>query len=252
LHRVLLAHRARNYAEARRELEPMLASLRGPVQLPLAAEVLAYTGAPEADEVNRKLAEYQPVASRALSARTRFEQGDTAAAESAVQDILRDLRTGDPWEIPGALVFAGPLAIQIARKEPSRVPRLVQAFDQPLAVYGLESMRRQVLIALAEIDLGSCMPAFAPFEPYPIWEAKPLALRVRCYERARSPLLSRAEADLARYLDMEGPDFQLRSTAAERTSSSQAAASVETESGGGRSSPPSEPAPAAGNTAVRR
>jgi hypothetical protein len=112
-------------------------------------------------------------------------------------------------------------------------------------------MRRQVLTALAEIDLGSCMPAFAPFEPYPIWEAKPLALRVRCYERERSPLLPRAEADLAKYLEMEGSDFQLRSNPAERTSSSRGA-SVETESGDGRSSPPSEPAPPAGKTAVRR
>jgi hypothetical protein len=234
LHRLLLAHRARNYADARRELQPLLTTLRGPIQVPLAAEVLAYTHAPEADEVNRKLAEYQPMMSRALSARSRFEQGDTAGATSAVEDILRELRTGDPWDIRGALVFAGPLAIQIARREPSQVPRLVQALDQPLPVYGLESVRRQVLVALAEIDLGSCLPAFAPFEPYPIWEAKPLALRVRCYERARSPLLARAQADLERYKDMEGSEFQLRTT------------------GDGRPSPPSEPAPATGKTAVRR
>jgi hypothetical protein len=252
LHRVLLAHRARNYADARRELQPILASLRGPIQVPLAAEVLAYTHAPEAEEVNRKLAAYQPIVSRVLSARSTFEQGDTTAAATAVEDILRELRTGDPWEIQAALVFAGPLAVQIARKEPSRVPRLVQALDQPLPVYRLESVRRQVLIAFAEIDLGSCMPAFAPFEPYPIWEAKPLALRVRCYERARSPLLPRAEADLERYLDVEGSEFQLRATPVGRTSRSHAAASAETGPGDGRASPPSEPASAAGKTAVRR
>jgi spermidine synthase len=251
LHRLLLAHRARNYADALRELQPLLARLRGPIQVPLAAEVLAYTHGPEADEVNRKLAEYQPMVSRVLSARSTFERGDTTTAADAVEDILRELHTGDPWEIQGALVFAGPLAIQVARREPSRVPRLVQALDQPLPVYRLESVRRQVLLALAEIDLGSCMPAFAPFEPYPIWEAKPLALRVRCYQQAGSPLLARAEADLQRYQDMEGSEFQLRSTPVERASSAPAPASAGTESGAGRASPPSEPAPATGKTAVR-
>ena len=246
LHRVLLAHRAKSYAEAFRELQPMLSSVRGPIQVPLAAEVLAYTRAPEAEEVNRKLVAYQPIASRALSARSAFEQGDTTTAATAVEDILRELRTGDPWEIRAAFVFAAPLAIQVARKDPSRVPRLVQVLDQPLPVYRLESVRRQVLMALAEIDPGSCMAAFAPFEPYPLWEAKPLALRVRCYERARSPLLARAEADLNYYLAMEGSEFQLR------TSGSHSAPSAGTESGDGRSSPPSEPAPSAGKTAVRR
>jgi hypothetical protein len=266
LHRVLAAHRARNYADAYRELQPMLGSLRGPIQVPLAAEVLAYVHAPEAEEVNRKLVAYQPVVSRVLSARSTFQQGNATAAAIAVEDILQELRTTDPWEIRAAFVFAGPLAIQIARKESSHVARFVRALEQPLPVYRLESVRRQVLIELAGIDLASCMAAFAPFEPYPIWEAKALALRIRCYELTKSPLLVGAEADLERYLDTEGSDFQLRTGPAGRREigsqspggekrkapapgSSPAAATAGPEPGDDRPSPPSE---AAGKPAARR
>jgi spermidine synthase/predicted MFS family arabinose efflux permease len=215
LYRLLSAWRAKNFADARRQLQPMLATLRGPIQASVAAEVLLHTHDPELKDVLPRLAEYEPLLARVLTARTTFDSGDTASAATALEGILRELRTGSPWAVEQVLAFSGPLALRIARKEPARTPALVRLYEDPFPVFRAESLRRRVLADLAEIDPGVCLKAYAPFEPFPAWDEKLLALRLRCYEQEKSPLVATAREDLARYRALEGGDFRLRGAPAE-------------------------------------
>jgi spermidine synthase len=266
LSRFLAAYRAGNMPEARRELEPMLGAIRGPIQTRLAAEVLVQTQAPQADEALRRLATYQPLVSGVLGAKKLAEAGDNARALSQLEAVLRELPSGDPWQVQSVLNFAAPLTVRLARKDSSRVAELTRLLEKPFPVYGGESVRRWILVGLAEIDPASCGPAFSPFEPFPIWEEKPLALRFRCYQRMGSPLAAQARQDLARYQGAESRDFHLRDAPAERPESvstareekegapptgAQSARSPEA-GGDQRASPPSEPPLTPGTAAAQR
>jgi spermidine synthase len=208
LHRVLSAWASGSHEQAERELRPMLGSVHGPVQTRVAAELLLRTSSPETGRMVERLRKYRPMLAEVFSAWLAFEREDSASATRQLASVLREARTGDPWEASDVAGFGSALAVQIAQKDRASGSELLSALEQPFALFRGEDARRETAMALAEIDPGLCVRAYAVVEPFPPWTGRVLRSRVSCYQRAGSPLLGQAERDLGRF-PRQAEDFQL-------------------------------------------
>ena len=212
---ILLAWSGGRFELAERELRPLLGAIRGPVQIRIAEEILAHARAPAAAEVNERLRSYRPMLAEVFAAMARLDAGDVAGATDQLVLTLRAATAGDPWEAEDVVGFGVPLALRIAQQDRSRIPALLGGFERPFAMFRGEDPRRDLGVALAELDPSTCVRALAIVEPSPPWTARALNARVRCYSRTGSPLLAQAERDL-RQFPSQSEDFKLARPSAPR------------------------------------
>ncbi|APR81404.1 Spermidine synthase [Minicystis rosea] len=201
-------------AYASRDFASVLAAFRGrpppsgSFELEIVAESLAETGSDEAVPLLDRLREHEPTEADALLARLRFRQGRTADAAAALEAALRGYRT-DPWaKLDVMRRVVTEVSLDLGR-DPALGRRAYAALEQPFAASMLEDERREARVKLAaRLDFrGLCVDALAALEPHMPFRREILSLRRECYAAVHSPLLARAERDLADLVARESPVF---------------------------------------------
>lgn len=183
-----------------------------PGELLLLAAASVDIADPRAEEVLRRLGEFDPLEAEALTAVLRQRQGRTQEAAQTLYALLVALRS-DPTPHLFAIRPCFPMAVQLARSRPSLAPMLGDALGQPLSVMICEELR---LGAIG--DLAALLPpefavhALALFEPHVPWNEGFLAVRARIYRQMRHPLAETAERELAEFRRHSPPQEVLRET----------------------------------------
>ncbi len=172
------------------------------------AEALAEQGNPDALPYIEQLVELAPTEALALRARLAFRQGDP---DTAVGDLLAMLRrcSSDGWFDLQLINRTLHLIEALVVTYPDAAEPLFEASAEPFTSYLLEGdrLRMRVTLALALEPDERCAIAFEAFEPHVPWEEPFLALRAKCYERAKHPLATRAWEDLGDFLAVSAPKF---------------------------------------------
>jgi spermidine synthase len=171
----------------------------------LVAHCAARTGAAE-DEPLLALA-VQPVEHDIYAASWSLRANDPVRAVELLTRAFATLRT-DPWARREVVEDGLSMAAELGHRAPEAASRLAAALAQPFAV---QLLRERRLVTLAELgdlvgDPRTCVAAHEALSP-PSADAKLLALRVRCFERAHHPGL--AEAQRLLVLHSRGSAFPL-------------------------------------------
>ncbi|MBI3948252.1 MAG: fused MFS/spermidine synthase [Armatimonadetes bacterium] len=165
-----------------------------------AAWSLAAAGDAGAPEVIRRLRADSPAEADLALAQLHARRGEMTAAAAALVAAFERART-DPW-VPQLLLSRSlRLAAALGEGDHSLAPPLYQAVRRPFVVRLVDEERMRAALTIAAVIGGDALvEALAAFEPYPLWETKPLILRARCYRDARHPKARLAEAELSAYL----------------------------------------------------
>ena len=165
------------------------------------ADIVVSTGSePAAMAYIDRLRTYQPAEADTLLATLRLLQGRLPDAAATVEATMARLQT-DPWPLVRFEERAIQIAKQIAERDPSLAPRMLDALAHPLALDALEDLR---LTTRAEITRstnfgGLCRDAVDALEPHVPWTQSFLRLRQECYQAAHDPRVAIAARDLGEF-----------------------------------------------------
>jgi len=176
----------------------------------LVAEVLAERGDPRAMRWIESLRSVAPTEAKFLAARWRWRQRDAQAATEQLAEAFASMRS-DAWVFRPLVRRGFPLAQRLADAYPEHGRRLLAALREPFPVLLFEEIRLETRFHLAaKVDFAEqCVPIFAPFEPYVLWQERFLEARARCYAGHRHPLAARAWEDLADYWEDAPPRLEI-------------------------------------------
>jgi hypothetical protein len=181
---------------------------RGPTELAIVAEAYAELGDPRAEPLVQELRRSLPAEADAVLARLRLRQGRFSESADAMVATLHAYRK-DPWPLPRMVGGALAQVPELARRDPSLAPRLLEALGQP---YSLMSVDDQRSSAAMEISAGlgpfpGCASVLHPLEPHFPWRAAALSYRYECYATQGDPLAARAEAEMRQFISEETVPF---------------------------------------------
>ncbi|MEJ7735413.1 MAG: hypothetical protein WKG00_40280 [Polyangiaceae bacterium] len=171
------------------------------LEMEMAAEGAAVTGADDALALIQEVRAFQPTQADVYLANFHLVRGDTQGAAAALESAFRRYRT-DPWPRPEVMGRALTLAAEVARRDAQAGPVLLEALRTPFSVDLLQHDRLKSITSLAfAIDFaGMCKEALRAFEPETPWQQNFLERRVACYQEVKDPLLPVAEAELEQFL----------------------------------------------------
>jgi spermidine synthase len=164
----------------------------------VAALAFAYAivGNEKAKDLISRLETFSPIDAAILTAVLAYQQSRYADAAALSEQALLKLRT-DASVTPKFVEQALRLPALIVEKEPQHAAKLLEALNEPLAVYMLEERRLLVRCAVAQ-RIGASETAFAiqAMEPHVPWDSQFLDMRARAYESVNHPLATRARREL--------------------------------------------------------
>ena len=171
---------------------------RDPTELAMLADISVSAGAENAAMgYIARLRDYQPAEAGALLATLRLLQGRLPDAATILEATLTRLQT-DPWPLVRFEERAIQIAKQIADRDPSLAPRMLEALSHPLALDALEDLRLTTRAEMTRASNfgGACRDAVGALEPHVPWTQSFLTLRQDCYQAAGDPRLVAATRDL--------------------------------------------------------
>jgi spermidine synthase len=173
------------------------------------AEILAHTGAPEAEAHVAALAQEQPTEAAALRGVWLLQQKRPGEALVAFEDALRRYQR-DPWPLLATMQRVLQVVREWGAADRTVAPHLLRALARPFAVYANESPRERARFRIA-LALGpehpACLEVFSEMEPHVPWTSATLDFRAACYAAHASPLRAIAEADRARFAEASPVPF---------------------------------------------
>ncbi len=87
-------------------------------------------------------------------------------------------------------------ADELIQAEPSTAPVLFDSLRRPFSLWRLQALRYSTLLTAARVIGASALTdVFEELEPYPLWRADLLELRLNAYQATGSPYLPVAEED---------------------------------------------------------
>jgi hypothetical protein len=156
----------------------------------------AITGNEKARELISRLQIDCPTDAVILTAVLAYHQEQYSEAAKLAIKAIEKLRS-DATVIPRFVEAVLRLPVQIVEKEPQHAVNLLEALDQPLAVYMLEERRLLVRIALAQrLTPALTAGAVEAMEPHVPWDSSILEMRATAYEAVGNPLAGRARREL--------------------------------------------------------
>jgi spermidine synthase len=171
------------------------------MQQEVLAFAAAHSGAQGAEEVIERFRRRDPAAADVALARLRLRQGRTEEAASALEAAWMRYRS-DPWPSVLAMTASLPMALDVARIDPTTLPRLFAALKEEFSLSMLQEDRLRTRLSLAMgIARGAeCVEALSPLEPHVPWDEKTLEFRAQCYGTVGHPLAGRARDEHARFM----------------------------------------------------
>jgi spermidine synthase len=153
-----------------------------------------------------RLAASSPLDADALRARLFYRLGRREDAFRALERAITGHRR-NPWADTRIMGRTLPLALDLARAEPARIPALDALLREPLSMRHHDAARLQLRLHVAMLQKGSalCVDALAAYGQHPLWQRDFLVQRLVCYERQHHPLRDRAAEDLEQFTADEGP-----------------------------------------------
>jgi spermidine synthase len=194
-----------NRAAARELWQQQPEPPRDPTELAMLADISVSSGEEaQALAYIEHLRAFQPAEADALLATLRLLQGRLPDAAATVEAAMARLRT-DPWPLVRFEERVLQIAKQIADRDPSLSPRMLDALGQPLALDALEDVR---LTTRAEMTRNSnfsglCGEAVSALGPHVPWTQSFLRLRQDCYQAANDSRLPLAVRDLDEFTGNE-------------------------------------------------
>ncbi len=158
------------------------------------------------------LAPEAPTEAVLLEASRAWKSGDADSAFERLEQGLLALRQ-DPWAYAALAARSLDLVTPVAKHDPRFATRLFEILEVPFAAYRFDLERRQKLVELVlRADLMQrCEDAFGQLEPYPLWDERFLAGRLRCYRKTENRLANTAYRELeAFYANTPRPLYQDR------------------------------------------
>jgi spermidine synthase len=180
------------------------------------AEIFAASGDSNALPYIKKVSELSPAEGAMLLATLRARERRYIEATDALVSAYEFSRA-EPWAM--ALIFnhSFDIAVEIASRDRGGplALRLYRALEQPFSVKVSEAGRLRALYTVGRIidNRGYTeytRKAIAAFEPEVPWEHEFLQVRRDCYRALADPLATKAERDLAAFVENEPSQFILQ------------------------------------------
>ena len=177
---------------------------RDPIELAMAAEILADEGSDAALPVIEQLRVYQPAEADIVLAALRYRQGRLDEAAEALKLAIARLRV-DPWPLLRLKQLALDITAAVGKQRPTTARGLFDALKPPFSVRATDTTR-----LLTRLDLtthfdfrGACREAISELEPHVPWNGAFLAMRRDCYAATGDQRLAIAIRDLSEFLAHE-------------------------------------------------
>jgi spermidine synthase len=182
---------------------------KGLTENAMVAHMFAWAGDARAMDYIERVAATHPGEASMLTGFLRARQGRFTEAADAIESAYLSLRT-DPWMMSPVAARSYEVAQWVAAQDPSGAValRFFRALEQPFSVYVFDEDRRKAFALIAaQADRGRpgkyTQQAMHTFEPNVPWDRQFLKVRRDCYRETGDPLLAKAEADLARFIEAE-------------------------------------------------
>jgi hypothetical protein len=150
----------------------------------------------------------EPVEANVTLGRLLFRQGKGEEAMAALEAAYLRYRA-DPWPLPWFVLSSLAIVEELIARDARLAGRAWNALREPFVLRMSNEARMNTVVSAAS-RTGSgeaCAPAFAAFEPNPVWQEEFLVLRARCYAATGSPLAAPAERDAIEFRAMQPPTF---------------------------------------------
>lgn len=176
------------------------------LELAATGEALAETGDARATDIAAELANYWPASAGVIMARYFWRIREK---ERAVAELVKALKGfhSSPWQVKPLMIHGLQLAIGMAY-DTSHAVEIYDLLREPFSVYNLEEYRKFCLLQVGKaIDADHSAMAIAQWEPHIPWQEGILRDRLQAYQSTGSPLASKANFDLQKFLDNKPSSF---------------------------------------------
>jgi len=177
---------------------------RDPIELAMAAEILAEDGSDAALPLIEQLRAYQPAEADIILAALRYRQSRLDESAAALEMAIARLQV-DPWPQLRFKQQALDIAAAVGEHRAITARPLFDALKAPFSVRATDTARLLTRVDLTtRFDfLGTCREALGELEAHVPWTSAFLTMRRDCYQATNDPRLGVAISDLNDFFSHE-------------------------------------------------